>query len=152
MKGFTHKLQSAEDLLEKLKWNLQKLEKSPSDVYAAFDFFVTAEHIPDWINKKSIKEGNDLLKLVSHIANGAKHFEVSDKRHKSVERIEIRTNLWPDDSGVQREHIYINFKMCDGRFSGLESSALSIARLVYDFWESTLKKQLDRTNPSNRMI
>ena len=139
MKGFTPKLQRAEDLLEKLKWDLQRIEKTPSDVYAAFDFFVTAEHIPDWINNKKIKNENELLKVVSHVANGAKHFEVSSKRHKSVTEIELRTDSWPDESGVHGEHIYISFNMDDGRFSGLELSALSLARLVCEFWESTLE-------------
>ncbi len=105
MKGFTPKLQCPGDLLEKLKWDLRRLEESSSDVYAAFDFFVTAEHIPDWINDKSIKKGNDLLMVVSHVANGAKHFEVSKKRHKSVTEIELRTDPWPDESGVSGEHI-----------------------------------------------
>jgi len=141
MKGFTPKLQRAEDLLKKLKWDLQRIENAPSDIYAAFDFFVTAEHIPDWINNNKIKNGNELLKVVSHIANGAKHFEVSDKRHKSVTKIELRTDSWPDESGVDGEHIYISFNMEDGRFSGLELSALSLARLVCEFWESNLEQK-----------
>lgn len=141
MKGFTPKLQSAEDLLEKLEWDLQRLEKSPSDIYAAFDFFVTAEHIPDWTKNKSIKKDNDLLMVVSHVANGAKHFEVSSDRHQSVTEIELRTDSWPDESGVPGEHIYINFNMDKGKFSGLELSALSLARLVYKFWEETLNNK-----------
>jgi len=142
MKGFTPKLQCAGDLLKKLKWDLQRLEKSPSDVYATFDYFVTAEHIPDWINNKSIKKENELLMVVSHIANGAKHFEVSNKRHKSVTEIEFRTDAWPDESGVPGEHIYIHFNSEDGKFSGLELSALSLARLVSKYWESTLGKPI----------
>lgn len=141
MKGFSPKLQHPGDLLEKLKWDLKRLEQSPSDVYVAFDCFVTAEHIPDWINDKSVKKANDLLMVVSHIANGAKHFEASRARHKSVTEIELRTDPWPDESGVSGEHIYIGFNMDDGKFSGLELSALSLARLVYEYWESTLAQQ-----------
>lgn len=112
-------------------------------MYAAFDFFFTAEHIPDWISDKSIKKRNDLLMVVSHVANGAKHFEVSRERHKSVTDMQLRTDPWPDESGVSGEYIYINFNMGDGRFSGLELSALSLARLVLEFWESQLGKSID---------
>ena len=141
MKGFTPKLQRPGDLLEKLKWDLKRLEKSPSDVYAAFDFFLTAEHIPDWINDKTVKKGSDLLMVVSHVANGAKHFEVSKDRHQSVTGIELRTGPWLDESGVSGEHIYIEFNMDDGKFAGLELSALSLARYVYEYWESTLAQR-----------
>jgi len=141
MKGFTPKLQCPEDLLKKLKWNLQKLEEAPSSVYAAFDFFVTAEHIPDWIGNKEIRRKNDLMLVVSHIANGAKHFEVSPIRHKSVSAMESRADPWPDESGIEGEHIFITFSMADGAFSGLELSALSLARRVYEFWEAHLGQE-----------
>jgi len=78
--------------------------------------------------------------VVSHIANGAKHFEVSDRRHKSVTNMLLHTDPWPDESGVSGEHIYISFNMDEGRFSGLELSALSMARLVLEFWKSNIEK------------
>ncbi len=135
MRGFTKKLEKADDLLKKLEFDLKRLENSPSDAYAAFDFFVTAEHIPDWIKNIAIKKENELLMVVSHIANGAKHFEVSDSRHKSVTNIEIREYPWPDESGKPGQHIFISFNLQDGAVSGLELSALLMARQVYQFWK-----------------
>lgn len=53
-------------------------------------FFVTAEHIVDWIhpdnkaNREVLRSSMPLLRITSHIANGAKHFEAKAKHHKSV--------------------------------------------------------------------
>ncbi len=36
------------DLLKKLRHDLSRVQQNLTDSYAAFDFFVTAEHILDW--------------------------------------------------------------------------------------------------------
>jgi hypothetical protein len=85
-------LQTPRDLREKLRHDLRRIESAPTDAYAAFDFFVTAEHMLDWVYpgaaKKpqlaSTRNSSILLKICSHVANGAKHFQVEDSRHNSV--------------------------------------------------------------------
>lgn len=84
-------LRSPLDLLRKLEADFCRLQAAdphaPDAHYAAFDFFVTAEHLPDWVKHHS---GGSLTShrqyddgaLVSHIASGAKHFHVEDKRHQ----------------------------------------------------------------------
>lgn len=62
-------------------------------INTAFDFFVTAEHIVDWTHPKDREKrkelrGLPLLAVTSHIANDAKHFEVTAKHHQSVEDVE----------------------------------------------------------------
>ncbi|MEO6563915.1 MAG: hypothetical protein ABIN99_12870 [Nitrosospira sp.] len=75
------------DLVKKLKHDLERLKNSPQDQYAAFDFFITAEHILDWIypnnwnERKKHRSSVPLLRITSHIANGAKHFEAAKKHH-----------------------------------------------------------------------
>ncbi len=97
-KGFAN-LKLPADMLAKMKHDLARIENDPMDTYAAFDFFVTAEHIVDWIypdtpekrEKKKrieIRTSNQLLSLVSHIANGNKHFLALDPNHQSVKEIE----------------------------------------------------------------
>jgi len=49
MKGL-FQLQTARDLLAKLGHDYERLRNSPNDAYVAFDFFVTAEHILDWLH------------------------------------------------------------------------------------------------------
>ena len=81
-------LKSPSDLLEKLCHDLERIRRNPLDQYAAFDFFVTAEHMVDWLfptveaERKKLRN-LPLLALCSHIANGAKHFEAKAKHHNS---------------------------------------------------------------------
>ena len=95
-KGFAL-LKKPEDLLQKLEHDYKRLQNDPHDSYAAFDFFVTAEHIIDWLypdseggrpKRKQLREANEILQIVSHIASGAKHFEATAKQHDSVSQLE----------------------------------------------------------------
>lgn len=65
------------------------------DTYAAFDFFVTAEHLVDWIlpdipgesrreERKNFRNSNRLLQIASDIASGAKHFQALAPHHSNV--------------------------------------------------------------------
>jgi len=91
-------LTTARDLLAKLQHDYQLLSASPNDPYIAFNFFVTAEHLLDWIypgnaNKDArtnARQQELLLQICSHIASGAKHFEVEAKHHKSVAETVLR--------------------------------------------------------------
>ena len=47
-KGFAV-LKRAADLVAKLEHDLERIRAAPEDAYAAFDFFVTADHIVDWL-------------------------------------------------------------------------------------------------------
>jgi len=67
------------------------------DVYAAFDFVVTAEHLPDWVGDKTIKQREPLLRIVSHLANGAKHFRATDPRHRSVRDVRVEPGVFDLD-------------------------------------------------------
>ncbi|HAS6112150.1 TPA: hypothetical protein I7139_23800 [Vibrio vulnificus] len=138
---FTPNLSQAKDLLEKAKYDYKRLVDNPSDSYAAFDFFVTVEHLPDWLNDKSIRRDNDILKLVSHIANGAKHLTLDDKRHNTLTGVQIRTDEWAEEKNVPSEHILFEFQLDPGTFQGLEVSAVYLAELVLNFWVSYFKKR-----------
>jgi hypothetical protein len=85
-------LTSPADLFAKLTNDLHVLRRAPDDAYAAFNFFVTAEHLLDWLypgaageaQRKQRRKQEVLLQVVSHLANGAKHFVVEAKHHRSV--------------------------------------------------------------------
>ncbi len=80
------------DLFQKLEHDFSLMQMNPSDPYAAFNFFVTAEHMVDWKypgyanknNCKDFRKSNIILQICSHIANGAKHFVAQANHHKSV--------------------------------------------------------------------
>jgi hypothetical protein len=94
-KGF-FELQTAQHLLKKLRHDFARLRESPVDSYAAFDFFVTAYHILDWLHpgdsnnttRKQMERGSNLLQVISHLANGSKHFYVT--RHHAVKDTIVR--------------------------------------------------------------
>jgi hypothetical protein len=105
MHGFFD-VKTPRDLLQKLEREYERLRENPADADHAFNFFVTAEHIPDWIynqdmptrgtgrpdlleNKKpgDFKNTHTVLRICSHLANGGKHFHLD--RHQSIERIGV---------------------------------------------------------------
>ena len=76
-------------LFHKMESDLAALVASSSDSRLAFNFFVTAEHLPDWLNQRDMVRKHALLRVVSHLANGAKHFTLDPKRHRSVDGTSI---------------------------------------------------------------
>ena len=92
-------LQRPADLVAKLAHDFERIRAAPEDPYPAFDFFITAEHIVDWLlpdlpgtNQSSVRkakrESSELLKITSHIASGAKHFQAVATQHCSVDNLE----------------------------------------------------------------
>ena len=92
-------LRSSSELIKKLRYDYEKMLKNPSNSYEAFNFFVTAEHILDWkfpggrgsdgeARRTELRDKHQILKVVSHIANGAKHFILESKRHNSVSHVD----------------------------------------------------------------
>jgi len=81
-------LRTAEDLFRKLERDFELIRARPLDSDVCFNFFVTAEHLPEWHfkgdSKKAAAHRNSkaLLRVCSHLANGAKHFRVNG--HSSV--------------------------------------------------------------------
>lgn len=121
-KGFAT-LQTAGDLLRKVRHDHDRLRSAPDDVYAAFDFFVSAYHMLDWLHpndvaaRKAEKEGNLLLQVCSHIANGAKHFQATAKHHTSV------ADLYSEEGAFQRDCFQADAFQVGGLFVDLDGQA-----------------------------
>lgn len=87
-------LRTAASLLKKPEHDLARMDTQPGEEYVAFDFFVTAEHLPDWVTAgeeptaNGIRSNVPLLKIVSHIASGAKHFHTRCTTRKSISNLE----------------------------------------------------------------
>ena len=81
------------DLLAKLEVDYARLQAAPATSveaqYAAFDFFVTAWHMADWLARS---KGQTLssyrayadASIVDDLCNGAKHFRLDQSRHGTV--------------------------------------------------------------------
>jgi len=138
-------LRTARDLREKLEVDFSRLSHSdPSSIeaqYAAFDFFVCAEHIPDWLAKtaggskschRSYRDGA----LVSHIANGAKHFQVKDTRHITVKDTTAIAGAF--DAGAFDRSVFQIAKLVIELESGASEDVLEVAARVIAHWRNVL--------------
>jgi hypothetical protein len=83
IKGF-FELQTAEDLLHKLERDYARLQQDPDDVDHAYNFFATAENMPEWVKNKAFKhkiqQQEILLLICNELATGAKHFTSGKQR------------------------------------------------------------------------
>ena len=138
-KGF-FQLIGAADLFDKLQWEFENLVAHPGNAWHAFNFFVTAEHMADW--KKdclSLKKTVPLLALCSHIANGGKHFKITDKKHKSVASAKHDGVFEPGvfEEGVFEESLQITLEPEAAKALGTATiDAVSLASMVLEFWRT----------------
>jgi hypothetical protein len=142
------RLQAPVDLLRKLRHDYSRIGSDPSVEYAAFDFFVTAEHMIDWLlpgnaNKKEreqLRASDPLLEITWDIASGVKHFVVEAPGHESVSHADVALAAF-DPVAFDREA----FQTADELFVTLEGRAaarfgsrlgvLPLAALVLAYWE-----------------
>ena len=98
-------VKTPEDLLHKLEREYDRWKADPLNVDLAWNFFVTAEHLPDWNYYQDMPTSGKLrpdlldgknyydfkmapirpvLRICSHLANGAKHFHLGNNKLTSV--------------------------------------------------------------------
>ena len=63
MKKLIFQLTTAADLRAKLGRDLDRLKNEPMNADAAFNFFVTAEHLLDWVYPKNINKARRTKEL-----------------------------------------------------------------------------------------
>lgn len=82
-------LKTAEDLREKARHDLRQMAQAPIDTMLAFNFFVTARHVPEWRygdeEGAAIVKKSPVLRICRHLGDGAKHFTLKAKYHTQVE-------------------------------------------------------------------
>lgn len=152
-KGFAP-LQQPSDLVAKLIHDLGRIKAAPDDPYAAFDFFVTAEHIIDWMFpdspgidqtavRKAMRASSDLLKITSHLASGAKHFQALAKQHDSVADIKQQSGGFDPRAFSPRAFSPAAFKS-HGLNVHMESGrivhVLPLAEDVLGYWQTEFAK------------
>lgn len=140
-------LKNPNDLLVKLSHDFKRMEESPQDQYAAFDFFVTAEHIVDWISpdkrakREEIRSSSAILRITSHIANGAKHFEAKAKHHQSVTGIKKDRYVTPGyvAEGYFVEPLLVTLTEEEAKILSQKTvvDASWLAQQVLDYWSKS---------------
>lgn len=141
-KGFFD-LQTAVDLLGKLEREFRRMQAAPLDVDHAFNFFVTAEHLLDWLYpgrenrrvREKARTGHYLLALVSHIANGSKHFQAEAAHHQSMGGTTV----------VHRHDVKLCVVVTAPELaygsSRMIRPVVDIARMVYEYWKAELSSR-----------
>jgi hypothetical protein len=136
------------DLFRKLQHDFTRIQLNALDQYAAFDFFVTAEHILDWLfpgreNDKArneAREKNFIRGVCSHIASGAKHFEVQHSRHASVTDVAVVSGAFQDgafqSSAFSTSRLIVRLDGDAADNLGDVVECLFLAGLVIKHWES----------------
>lgn len=144
--GFAE-IKTARDLVRKLEFDLDRLKGAPQDQYAAFDFFVTAEHIVDWIHpdnksaQTALRSSSPLLKITSHIANGAKHFKATYTHHRSVADIEKPRYIEPDyiEDGYIDEPLVVHLTIEEAATLGQSTIHIPVlAQRVLEYWRANV--------------
>ena len=143
-------LKTAQHLYQKLERDFEVLQAQPTNADACFNFFVTAEHLPEWEPKadgdaaKVFRRKHAILRVCSHIANGAKHFITNDKRHDSVVATHKATitSFQPDTGEVPDSHtdsaaseFFVELDGCEARELGSPVAVTELARQVLAFWK-----------------
>lgn len=139
-------LKTPVDLFRKLEHDFQRIEKEPLDTFAAFDFFVTAEHMLDWVypddsaSRKAVRQGNPVLEVCSHLANGSKHFQVRDSRHRSVEETRHHRGAFSNafSSGFDISRLEVHLQGSAAAALGNVIAVEDLARQVLDLWRGRL--------------
>lgn len=148
MKGI-FELRTASDLYEKLKYDYLVFSKNQNDSKFAYNFFVTAWHLLEWTypgdkdKQNAIRNSNVVLQICEHIAVGAKHFEPTAVKHKSVKSSGI-TGLWAKGfwaeglwaKGVWAEKLMVELENEASTIYGSSVKATALADDVMKLWKS----------------
>lgn len=149
MRGFGS-LNSAKDLLKKLEADFEGLRAAPTDTYLAYNFFVTAEHMLDWLfpgdvgtegpsDRAKERKSQVLLQVVSNLANGAKHFEPNPERHDTVSHVDESGSSFGEGSfgvGPYGGGLIVTLENKAAEQFGPSVSALSLAERMLEYWRS----------------
>jgi hypothetical protein len=146
-------LQTPGDLLRKLEREYERWKADPLNSDCAWNFFVTAEHLPEWlphtgprmpkgVSYGTLKKGNPLLRVCSHIANGGKHSRAKASRHTSVDRAVIELKGWVEDDWADdwagKEPTLVVYAMSeeqtDLKWDTPDRDALWVATKILEFW------------------
>jgi hypothetical protein len=157
-------LKNPGDLLRKLEREYDRWKADSLNVDLAWNFFVTVEHLPDWVyyqdmptsgtERPDLLDGQmpynfkmaltrPMLRICSHLANGAKHFHLRNSNFTSVTSTHERPGVF--EPGVFIEGVFespalmVDLTRCEQQaLSSAEASieALNLAADVLAFWQA----------------
>jgi hypothetical protein len=130
-----------EDLLEKLERDLEKLHQDPGDADTAFNFFITAWSLIDWLHpnnfsmRTTLRQENPVLQACAHLADGSKHLQLTNRSHVSIRNTSRggERGIWPfqislGERPVSATALFVHLEGEAARQFGSFPSALHLAR------------------------
>jgi hypothetical protein len=137
-------LRDAHDLLKKLRHDAQRLQANPIDSYAAFDFFVTANCIVDWVWPSASREQlaanrreEVLPRICWHLADGTKHF-LLDAKHDGVDGTKVKRGAFDDVSDPTAVDVGVmTVELEPSEAAELGQSSIEVrqlALLIVEYW------------------
>jgi hypothetical protein len=144
--GGFFQLRFPQDLLAKMRYDFERMQREPLNVYPAFDFFVTAHHLVDWIwpsagreQQKANRMADAIPRVCEHLANGAKHF-ILTARHEAVSRLGAAKGAFDhariDSHAFDTRGLWIELESDEAVELGAPRfTAIKLAQLVLEYWE-----------------
>jgi hypothetical protein len=145
-------LTTLKDFLGKLSRELEKFRAAPNDADAAINFFVTAEHMLDWLypglknrSKRERLRNNELmLQVVSHLASSSKHYDQLSPHHQSVLDSgqlagfvgAMQSNQRGGSRLLSGSALTVWFSAAAAVSFGATLPAVELAKRVYRYWEA----------------
>lgn len=142
-------LVSAEDLRAKLDHDYRRVKDSPSDVFAAFDFIVTAWHLLEWtypykegkVQRDALYLGHPILGLCEHLCVSGKHYAPTNPKLQAVQA-SFRNSAWARGvwapgawaQGVWLDELVIQLSGIAKSEYGETLTMGQFADLVLEFW------------------
>ncbi len=147
-------LRDPQTLFKKMRYDYDRMIAEPLNIYPVYDFFITANHLIDWIwpsagrkQHQVEREAETIPRVCEHLANGAKHF-ILNRRHTAVSRIESIDSPLVDldevlaDPGMldlatfdREDGLYVTLEPAEATELGAERlTAIELARQVLIYW------------------
>jgi hypothetical protein len=151
-------LKTPMDLLRKLEREYDRWIADPLNGDLAWNFFVTAEHLPDWLARTAprplrglsiheFKQSGQLTRICSHLANGGKHFRPR-KEHTAVASTHVQDGWieegWVDDDWIEVASLMVDLTPDEAdtlQFPSESIRATLLATWLLAFWQTFLAFQ-----------
>jgi len=132
-------------LFQKMQYDYSRMIAEPLNVYPAWDFFVTANHLIEWIwpsagtaQHREERKWEAIPRVCEHLANGAKHF-ILNREHSAVAQLERVEGAFDsgafDASGFDTDALMITLDAKEAAELGVQQiAAPALARRVLLYW------------------
>lgn len=146
-------LSTPRELLAKMERELGRMRSAPHEADHAFNFFVTAESLVDWLHpgnkarqkRTALRDSDPLLQATSHLASSAKHFSQLSSHHQSVGQTHLAGAPPPllmyslskfPSHPIRGLHLRVSLTGNAAAALGQTVEALELAERVLSFWSA----------------